>query len=152
MSEIFENQKLEIEHLLSFRGKVTNDELEAIGRDMESAIQEAGARRNGYPVTATYGIEGNKMDVELLIPIDRSMSDTSKYHYKKQLKIVNAVVAKHIGNPTYLQQTCNELNQYIMDNGLTPITVGYSVPQQVNATEMDKSIVNMYVGISPNVV
>lgn len=152
MSEILENQKLEMEHLLSFRGKVTNSELESIGRDMESAIKEAGAQKTGYPVTATYGIDGEKLDVELLVPIDRSISDTQKYHYKKQLKIVNAVVAKHIGNPAYLQQTCKELNQYIVDNGLTPITVGYSVPQQVDATEMEKCIVNMYVGISPNVV
>lgn len=152
MSEILENQKLEIEHLLSFRGKVTNNEMEFIGRDMELAIKKAGAQKIGYPVTATYSIDGGKIDIELLIPIDKSISDTPKYHYKKQLKIVNAVVAKHIGNPAYLQQTCKELNQYIMDNGLTPITVGYSVPQKVDEAEMEKSIVNMYVGISPNIV
>lgn len=45
---------------MSFHGKVTNSELESIGRDMESAIKEAGAQKTGYPVTTTYSIDGEK--------------------------------------------------------------------------------------------
>lgn len=152
MSEILQNQILEAEHLLCYRGEVTSAELEGIGREMDKAIREAGAKRAGFPITATYGMNNGKMDIELLLPVDRSMNDIKKYHYKEQLKIVNAVVAKHYGNPGCLQQTCNELNQYIAENGLTPITVGYSVPQKVDATEIDNSVVHVYVGISPNIL
>lgn len=117
---------------------------------MEEEIKKAGAKKVGYPITATYGVVGNKIDIELLIPINKCMGDTLKYHYKKQFKIENAVVAKHIGNPANIRQTCNELNQYFMDKGLIPRTVGYTVPQQINNEEIEKSIVNMYVGIGNN--
>ena len=152
MTEILQNQVLETEHLLCFRGEVTNAELEEIGQEMDDAIREAGAKRAGFPITATYGMNNGKMDIELLSPVDRSINDIKKYRYKEQLKIVNAVVAKHYGNPRCLQQTCNELNQYIEEHELTPITVGYSVPQKVDATGIENSIIHVYVGISPNIL
>ncbi len=152
MCEVIENQTLEIEHMICFRGKVTNAELNEIGRDMEEAVKEAGAKRLGFPITATYGMEQGKVDVELLVPVDKAVGDIKKYHYKKRLKIVNAVMAKHFGNPGYLQKTCNELNQYIEDKGYVPITVGYSIPRQIDMLNLENSEINVYVGVSPNIL
>ena len=152
MSEILQNQTLEAEHLFCFRGKVTDQELEEVGRDMDMVIRKAGAKRVSFPITATYSMDNGKMDVELLLPVDRRMDDVKEYHYKEQLKIVNAVVARHNGNPNYLPQTCSELNQYIADKELMPITVGYSVPKRADASDIENSIIDVYVGISPNIL
>lgn len=54
MLEIKENQELNVTNLLSYRGKLKQTELENIGKEMESYIQSAGAKRVGNPITATY--------------------------------------------------------------------------------------------------
>ena len=61
MLEIKENQELNVTNLLSYRGKLKQTELENIGKEMESYIQSAGAKRVGNPITATYELEGDEI-------------------------------------------------------------------------------------------
>ena len=152
MIEIIENQTLEVENLLSFRGNVTQAEMATIGKEMEEAVNGAGAKRIGSPITATYGVEGEKVDVELLLPIDKKIESIGNYTYKEKIKIVNAVVAKYVGNPTGLQNACNELNQYIIEHKLVPITVGYNGTKKINPMNMEETEIEVYVGISPNIL
>ena len=152
MIEIVEGQILELENVISFRGSVTQAEVEVIGKDMEVFVTQAGASRVGNPVTATYGIEADKIDIELLLPIDKQIESSHKYIYKERIRIVNAVVAKYIGNPKGLQEACNELNQYIVDHKLVPVTVGYNVTKRVDAVNLENTEVDIYVGISPNIL
>ena len=79
MLEIKENQELNVTNVLSYRGKIKQAELETIGKEMESYIQNAGAKRLGNPITATYAVEGNELDIELLMPIDKSIDSTDKF-------------------------------------------------------------------------
>ena len=148
MIEILEGQTLEINNLISFRGCLTQAEIESIGKDMEAFIEQQGACRAGNPVTATYGMNGDKIEIELLIPIDGKIEASDKYSYKEKLKIVNAVVAKHTGHPAGLQDACNELNQYIAKQKLVPVTVGYNVTKKVDAVNLENTEIDIYVGIS----
>lgn len=152
MIEILEGQTLEINNLISFRGCVTQTEIESIGKDMESFIKMQGACRAGNPVTATYGMNGNKVEIELLMPIDRKIESSDKYLYKEKFKIVNAVVAKYIGHPAGLQDACNELNQYIAKQKLVPVTVGYNITKKVDAVNLENTEIDIYVGISLNIL
>ena len=99
MLEIKENRELNVTNILSFRGKVRQTELEAIGKEMDSYIQKAGARRMGNPITATYAVEGDTLDIEVLMPIDINIDSTNRFAFKNQIKIVNAVVAEYKGHP-----------------------------------------------------
>lgn len=132
MIEIKENQELKFNNLLSFRGKMRQSELENIGRDMELKINEKGAKRVSYPVMATYGVDGEFIDTEVLVPIDQEIENTGNYIFKKEIKIVNAVMLSYTGNPVGLQSACNEFNQYIEKKRLQPITVGYNVMQHMD--------------------
>ena len=152
MLEIKENQELNVESLLSYRGKVRQAEIENIGKEMESYIQNAGAKRVSNPMTATYAVEGDVMDIELLIPVDKNIDSTDKFVFKKQIKIVNAVVASYKGHPAGLQEACNQLNQYIMEHKLQPITVGYNVTKKVDMLNPENTEINVYVGINPNIL
>ncbi len=118
MLEIKENQKLNIMNVFSYRGKVRQIEIENIGKEMEVYIQNAGVKRAGNPITATYAIEGDVIDLELIMPIDRSIASTDKFVFKNQIKIENAVVAAYRGHPMGLQEACSQLNQYIMEHRL----------------------------------
>lgn len=150
MLEIKKNQELRVANVLSYRGKVSQSELENIGKEMEDYIQNVGAKRVGNPVTATYAIEGDTIDVELLMPIDTSIKSTDKFVFKNQIKIVNALVASYKGHPMGLQEACKQLNQYIMEHNLQPITAGYNVTKKTDMLNPENTEVDVYVGISPN--
>ena len=152
MVNILENQMLEVENLVSYKGKVTRIQLDQIGKDMDKCINEVGAKRIGYPITATYGVEGNVMDMEILIPIDRKIEINEKYIYKDRLRISNALVARHTGNPVMLQDSCNELNEYIVKNKYEPITVGYHITVNIDTVDLDNSVIDVYVGLNPNIL
>lgn len=152
MLEIKENQELNVTNLLSYRGKLKQTELENIGKEMKSYIQSAGAKRVGNPITATYELEGDEIDIELLMPIDKSIESMDKFDFKNQIKIVNAVVASYIGHPMGLQDACNQLNQYIMERRLQPITVGYNVTKKTDMLNPENTEIDVYVGISPNIL
>lgn len=152
MLEIKENQELNVNNLLSYRGKVRQREIENIGKEMEIYIQNVGAKRVGNPINATYAVDGDIIDVELIIPIDRSISSTEKFVFKNKIKIVNAVVASYKGHPMGLQDVCNQLNQYIMEHKLQPITAGYNVTNKIDMSNPENTEIDVYVGISPNIL
>ena len=152
MLEIKENQELNVANVLSYKGKVKQAELENVGKEMESYIQKAGAKRVGNPTTATYAVEGDMIDIELLMPIDKSIDSTDKFVFKNQIKIVNAVVACYKGHPLGLQEACNQLNQYIVEHKLQPITVGYNITKKMDMLNPEKTEIDVYVGISPNIL
>lgn len=152
MIEIKEKQELNVVNVISYRGKVKQAELENIGKDMESYIQQAGAMRKGTPITATYAVEGDTIDIEIIIPIDKSIDSADGFVFKNQIKIVNATVMSYIGNPVGLQEACEVLNKYIVDNKLQPITVGYNITKKVDMLDMNNTEIDVYVGINPNVL
>lgn len=152
MLNIKENQKLNVMNILSYRGKIKQSELEDIGIEMEHYIHRLGARKSGIPITATYGVEGDTFDMEILMPIDRSIVSTDRFVFKKQIKIVNAVTASYKGHPIGLQEACNQLNQYITEHGLQPITVGYNVTKKMDMLSLENMEIDVYVGISPNIL
>lgn len=152
MIEILSGQMLEIDNLFSYRGKIKSAELEEIGKKMEEKVNLAGAKRIGMPITVTYGVENDTMEIEILLPIDRKISSTIEFCYKEKIKIVNALVAKHKGNPMKFQNTCNELNQYIAENKHVPITAGYNVTKKTNPIDIEDTEIDVYVGISPNIL
>ncbi len=152
MIEIKENQELDIDNVLSYRGKVRQAELEDIGKEMEIYIQNSGAERAGNPVTATYGVEGDEIDIELLMPIDKKIDSTDTFLFKNKIKIVNAVVMCYKGHPIGLQEACNQLNQYILEHKLQPVTVGYNVTKKTDMLNPENTEIDVYVGISPNIL
>ena len=87
MLEIKENQELAVTNVLSYRGKVRQAELENIGKEMEIHIQNLGAQRVGNPITATYAVEGDTIDIELLMPIDKSMNQRINLRSKVRLRL-----------------------------------------------------------------
>lgn len=152
MLEIKENQELFIVNLLSYRGKVNQINLENVGKEMEIYIKNAGAQRVGNPTTATYLVEDDIIDIELLIPIDKKIDSTDKFIFKDQIKIVNAVVACYKGHSRGVQEVCNQLNEYIMEHKLQPITVGYNVTRKMDMLRPENTEIDVYVGISPNIL
>lgn len=152
MLEIKENQELYIEKLLSFRGEVKQSELESVAKDMEAHIKNTGAKLVGAPITTTFAIKTDLLDVEVLMPVDGIIASTGKYRFKDCIKITNAVVASYKGNPAGLQTASNQLTVYMSEHNLLPITTGYNITRKVDMLNPDNTEIDVYVGINPNIL
>ena len=156
--EIYEHQTLEMRNVLSYRSKMTQQQLQIKAQEIEAIISTAGTTRDGHTVTTTFSIEqqatGAILDTEILVPLDREITAPEGYNFKPHFLLTNAVMIKHIGHPSRLQQTIDELNAYIAACGLIPITSGYNVTVKeiMSIAEIDKMEINVYVGISPNIL
>ncbi len=155
MSEITENAILEMTNVLSYRDKLTQNQLMRVSQDIEQLIKDNNASKTGASVSATFSIDTTGAepvyDMEILIPIDRNISVSAPYTIKPVFKLKNAVKIRHIGNPAMMQNTADELMQYIKNKGLMPVTTGYNVTVQAPSA-VDDLIVDIYVGVSDNIL
>lgn len=158
MNKIIENAALEMENVLSFRGKVSQQQMVQITKEMQSLIETSGAHTTLNGVSATYAVENEGgipvMEVEIMYPLDKAITVPSPYVMKPVFRLRNVVKIRHTGNPALMQNTANELMTYIKEKGLMPITVGYNVTVQEPSTptDIESLIVDMYVGVSDNIL
>lgn len=158
MYQIEENAKLEMKNVISYRGKVTQQQLAQIANKIDEMIRSNKAEKSGPNVSATFAVEMSNgkplLDVEVLVPINKVITVVDGYVFKPIFCLKNAVKIRHTGNPSGLQKTANELMTYISQKKLTPITVGYNVTVQEAASQLDvdNMIVDIYVGVSDNIL
>ncbi|NMI06881.1 GyrI-like domain-containing protein [Paenibacillus sp. SZ31] len=151
-------KEFKIENVLSLRKKMTQAEIQQEFMNIGKFLEQNSLKKNGPLVTATFAIEQSNeqpiLDTEILVPLDQPAKLDEKYKFKEIFHLMNAVYARHKGNPNTLQDTYNELNQYISQKGLEPITVAYNVnvidlePGQ----SMDDMIVDVYIGVNPSIL
>lgn len=150
-----ENQELILENVLSFRGKVTQKEMQEEMIKIGQVLQSLGVQKNGPITTATYAVEqvGSEqlMDIEILIPLDKKVDLPKEYTLKPIIKIVNALSIRHEGNPGRLQETMNRLNEYIIEHKKQVITATYNVTVKdaMNLEELNEMIIDVYIGCNP---
>ena len=155
---VSEHQTLEMTNVLSYRAKMTQQELQAKSQQIEQLLVQSGTKKSAPVVTTTFSVEqganGPLMDVEILLPLDREIALPTGYTWKPHFLLTNALMIRHIGNPATLQSTINELNAYITEHQLVPISSGYNVTVKEAKTplEIENMEVDIYVGISPNML
>ncbi|SHI07908.1 hypothetical protein SAMN02745207_04255, partial [Clostridium grantii DSM 8605] len=97
-----------------------NQEMQKIGQ----VIKENNLQKSGPVLNTTFGVEmvaGQQvLDMEILIPVEGEFDIPVGYVLKKEFKLVNALYVRHEGNPMLMQNTYNELNQFIQSNKLQP--------------------------------
>lgn len=155
---IFENQTLEMYNVLSYRGKMTQQQMNVKSQEISKLIELSGAHKNGFVATSTFSIEqaadGALMDVEILVPLDREIAVPAGYMWKPRFLLTNALMVRHVGNLSLLGAAVNELNAYILEHKLVPISTGYNVTVKEAKTplELEQMEIEVYVGISPNIL
>ena len=153
---IEENQELRIKNLLSFRDTIAQSEMQSTITAIEKFITEKSLKAVGPKITTTYSISQAMtptMDLEILIPINRSFESTEKYKFKPELKITNALKSVHKENPQEFNNSVMEIQKYIQDNKLMPITSLYTVTinEVKNSNDMDKFHAELFISINPNI-
>ena len=158
MHEIIENASLEMTNVLTFRGKVTQQQFIQINKEMNELIHSNNAQKVMKGVSATFSIDSSVevpvMDIEIMYPLDKVISVTDPYIIKPVFRLRNAVKIRHTGDPSTIQNTANEVMQYIKEKDLMPITAGYNVTVQepANPTDVSSLIIDIYIGVSDNIL
>ena len=152
---IIEKQELRLSNLISVRKKMSQKELAEEVQNMKTMIAHSD-QKAGDLVTATFAAENNEkgeviMDVEILCPVEKEISVMQPYVLKKELYITNALMSEFSGPASGISSVYNEINKYIMEHMLQPVTAAYTVNKGI-ANEGNKADIAVYVGINPNVL
>ena len=105
-----------INNLLRFRASITQAEMQKELKELEKFIKDNNITIVGPKISTTYSISQGasaKMDLELLIPIDKEFKETDKYKFKPKFMIVNALKSIHKGNPQGFNNTAMEMKKYL---------------------------------------
>lgn len=151
-------KEIKLKNVLSLRKKMSQADINSEMIKIGKFLQDNGAKKAGPVVTATFAIDTlngqSILDMEILIPLDKEIAVAGEYTLKPVLHIVNALYARHEGNPSTLQNTYNKMLAYINQNRLQQITAGYNVQIKDMLTGMspDDMIIDVYIGMNPNIL
>ena len=84
---------------------------------------------------------------EFLIPVDRKFEGNQHYMFKPGFKLVNAIRHRYYGPFDNIDIGLKEINSYISESSLTPITNSY-----IMEVDSDNSVYDIFIGISENVL
>ena len=156
--QITTNQTYEMKNVISYRAKMTQVQINQIMKQLSDFISENDLTKSGCFTTSTFAVENINnqpvMDIELLCPVDREITLPSGFTFKSTFRLNNAVKIVHTGNPALMQSTVNELTEFLKSNHLTPVTSIYNVTvvEPKSQQEIDSMVVDMYIGVSQNIL
>ncbi len=149
--DIILNQEYEITNLISYPGHFTPTEYQKNLVEMMNIYKDYALKSDGCIITVTKSIEfvnGEQvMNVEILLPVNSYISVKEPYKFKDKIRLTNALYA-NVTDIARLQETLEQVDRYIMENNLQPITSAYLVQ-----TKRDNTVcIEIYVGINPNIL
>lgn len=152
---ILDKQQVELENLISFRGKVRQREMSLLIRQMVECAEAQQAKVGENLISATYQVEfvdGEKVaEVELMLPVEGKITDRGDFTCKPRFFLKDAVKMEYQGPSSGFATVFEEMKQYIEKKGYVPITVGYIVSVLNNKKE-DEVDMEVYMGVSANVL
>jgi len=156
LSQILQNQSLEMKNVLSLRGKYTHIEFNKELNKIDELLKRKNIEKAGPKVTAIHSFEMcdelQFMDIEVLIPLEKYEKFDRPYSIKPLFRLTNALRIEHVGDSSFTQNTAEKLNEFIKNENLTPITTAYNVIMNEPKTyqDADTLVAYIYVGLSPN--
>jgi hypothetical protein len=87
------------------------------------------------------------LDVEVLLPVSYRIPVEKPYVFIEKFEITNALYTK-VEQVQKLNEAMNEINQYILSNGLQPVTPAYIVQTKQGG----KLTAEIYIGLNPNIL
>jgi hypothetical protein len=145
-------------NVLSYRKRAAAAGFQAELARIGKYVEDSGYTKTGPTVTVTFAAEVENgiqmLDMEALIPLDKPFAPPEGCTCKPEFLLTNAVTIRHVGNPARLEKTANELLAYIQQKSLQPITPAYNitVKEAKVPLEVEEMVVDVYIGISPNVL
>ena len=137
-----EHQMLSYDYVLSYQTKVDDKMVPNMLSSIKANISVIDLKICGNII-----ITKHDETTEFLIPVDRKFEGNQHYVFKPGFKLVNAVRQRYYGNFDEIDTGLKELNSYISEQSLTPITSPY-----IMEIDSDNGVYDIFIGISENVL
>lgn len=152
MVKIEEGKELIMENVISYRGVMTQGEIQERMQEIGNLIQDNQLTLSGKVTTTTFAVDpSGKFDMEILVPVNRKLNLPKEYRFKKEFKLFNSVYSRHVGNPSEINSLYKALNEYIVANNIQSITSGYNVTVKESA-DINEFVIDVYIGTSDNLL
>ena len=137
--------------MVSQSGKFSTDEFQKVIQNMIINYKDYADSTNECLITTTKTVENLEgkqiLDVEVLLPILYRIPIENPYVFKDKIKITNALYTK-VEQVEKINEAMNKVNQYILSNGLQPITPAYIVQTKQGG----RQTAEIYIGLNPNIL
>ena len=156
MDLIKSGESIRFQNLLSFHKKIDQRDVDKEILKIKNLLVEKGINKNGPMISAIFGIEDVNgctiIDIEILVPMDRKTELPDEYSIKDVFNLENAIFSRHTGNPKMIQNTYNQMVEFIRNNGLQQITVAYNVQTKEASQNTNDFSIDIYIGVSANIL
>lgn len=156
MMHIFKDQILQYENVLSYRTKIQISNVNKMIGFIQRNTDALDLKICGNIAVTVYekeNISGVEMsDIEFLIPVNKKISESSAFKFKPVFKLVNAVKIRHEGSMKLIERAEHTLDEYITQNAMQPVTPVYYLFIQCTEYNNEDNIVDLYKGISENIL
>lgn len=153
---IFKDQILQYENVLSYRTKIQISDVNKMIGFIQRNTDALDLKICGNIAATVYekeNISGVEMsDIEFLIPVNKKISESSAFKFKPVFKLVNAVKIRHEGSMKLIERAEHTLDEYITQNAMQPVTPVYYLFIQSTEYDNEDNIVDLYKGISENIL
>lgn len=139
---VIECQFLNYRNILSYTHNIKDEDVLFFAQGISNNICVLDMNLNGNIV-----ITKNNGSMEFLIPVDKKVESSKHYKFKPEFKLVNAVSVRHYGSFSTIGEKLEELNEYINENILVPVTQPYYIIRDLNTEVYD-----IFIGISENIL
>lgn len=139
---VFEHQYIHYKNVLSYTAEINEDSFADFIKGISRHICVL-----GFNIIGKIAFTQKGELTEFIIPVDRSFTGTQHYLYKSEFKLVNAVKIRHFGEISDISRKMSELNAYIEENFLMPLTSPYVIVQDI-----EHSVFDVYIGIDENIL
>lgn len=150
---------LKLDNLLSKRVEITQNDLSLLLNRIRSFCYNNEIVVNNI-VTATFGVRNDNnnnqlIDMEILLDLQGNTIPNNfpdDFQTKEKIEIINALHTHFMGKNQESIIAYNEINQYISEHSLQPITPAYAVSHNPYNNSDDIIDIDIYVGINPNIM
>lgn len=150
-----ERQSLILYNVLTFRGKINQQEIADISKEIDEILAQNSAKKEGSTVTVTHNVSVEKgeqvIDFEMMIPLNKEIIVPENFNFLPSFVLNDAIKVRIEGNPQQMQSAVQILVEYLKSNNLQPDTPLYvvTVREAKTALDIDDMITDLYTGIRP---
>lgn len=152
--QIVRHQMLDLQNMVYCETNIDSSDARTIAKKVHELEQAFGVRKEKKILFVLKRNNESAVIEAILFPIDSpdSIKD-SRYKLKRKMHIESAVKIRHEGDWNMLENTIECLNYFIAKQELKKITTYYcSVLTGLNRDELRDVIVDIYVGVSRNIL
>lgn len=147
MLRYYKNVVFEKNNICRFRGLILPNHFEKNKDKLLSIIKDQNGKTNGEIITVTYGAEGERLDMEILIPCNKKIDLNPPFSFEINRKIENCLLIEYVGYIDCIQDEVNEINQYFADNSLKAISKAHYVAKETSNIFNSETPIYIYIGV-----